>query len=478
VDESDQGGTDLNGDGDTKDEVYHVVDRLTGTVTNLGLAFFFPPRLDADAMLFQVVELGQGQDLNGDGDWLDRVVHFVSFDSPTPLNLGLAVDNPTGFSGDDSLWSFRVSEFAQGVDLDGDGLLNSHVPHVYDSDTGTLVNLAGQGIEPYSISGGRMVVTRAEAVFGMDLNGDGDLLDDVQELKDASLATILRSGLAASPLDDSGFGLGAADAYVLGPQRWFPDVYEVYQGTDLNGDGDQFDTVSHLVDLDTGGVTNLGVHLVAFTGILMDLLAAEGPVTSRVGWVYEPSLGGQDLNGDGDGFDRVLHEWEAPAGTLKNLGIAVRSSHATNSASLLLFLVGELEQGVDLDGDGDLLDDVWHVYEPAQDRLVNLRGGIEGGLSWQPLAFGAGEDFVVFEVSEAATGGIDLNGDGDASDDVLHHFDATAGTITNLGLAVGLTDQLTGRRFTFDVSEAAQGGVDLNADGDTNDRVLHFFDVP
>jgi hypothetical protein len=41
-----------------------------------------------------------------------------------------------------------------------------------------------------------------------------------------------------------------------------------------------------------------------------------------------------------------------------------------------------------------------------------------------------------------------------------------------------LTDQLTGRRFTFDVSEAAQGGVDLNADGDTNDRVLHVFDVP
>jgi len=101
---------------------------------------------------------------------------------------------------------------------------------------------------------------------------------------------------------------------------------------------------------------------------------------------------------------------------------------------------------------------------------------------------------------------VDLNGDGDTEDEVLHVFDVATSKLTNVGLAargmeatdatvtgvdftyVGMCpgfsffgrfdgDACAGPRigdaYVFFVSEAAQGSVDLNGDGDSNDFVVH-----
>ncbi|HVS18804.1 MAG TPA: hypothetical protein VMT18_09420, partial [Planctomycetota bacterium] len=96
---------------------------------NLGLAgevLDADPDLDASAVLVAVSEANQGgTDLNGDGDTFDSVLHVLPRGSDVLVNLGLAL--PTGgvpvqaahIAGDQVL--FLVREVEQGVDLNGDG---------------------------------------------------------------------------------------------------------------------------------------------------------------------------------------------------------------------------------------------------------------------------------------------------------------------------------------------------------------------
>jgi hypothetical protein len=97
--ESDQDTTDLNGDGDTLDYVGHLHDLSTGVTTNLELATE-TIAVAGSTVAFRVNESQQGgTDLNGDGDATDAVL-FVVVVGP------LFAD---GFeSGDTSIWSNTV----------------------------------------------------------------------------------------------------------------------------------------------------------------------------------------------------------------------------------------------------------------------------------------------------------------------------------------------------------------------------------
>jgi hypothetical protein len=86
VAESSQGNSDLNGDGDTSDVVLHIHDAASGTTTNLELAEDKSnyPRFSGRRVAFTVSETDQGNtDLNGDGDTLDTVVHVADFSVQT-----------------------------------------------------------------------------------------------------------------------------------------------------------------------------------------------------------------------------------------------------------------------------------------------------------------------------------------------------------------------------------------------------------
>ena len=87
-----------------------------------------------------------------------------------------------------------------------------------------------------------------------------------------------------------------------------------------------------------------------------------------------------------------------------------------------------------------------------------------------PLA--ADDDWLAYLVSEAAQGGQDLNGDGDTSDGVAVRFDTDDGTAEVLGVAA--TDLAFARRTLFLTVLESQDDTDWNTDGDRNDRVLLF----
>lgn len=85
-------------------------------------------------------------------------------------------------------------------------------------------------------------------------------------------------------------------------------------------------------------------------------------------------------------------------------------------------------------------------------------------------------------VAEAWNGPVDLNGDGDTGDVVLHVHDAATGATTNLGLAIKTVTggipmlSLRGELVAFAASEASMNR-DLNQDGDRVDDVAHVVNV-
>ena len=162
------------------------------------------------------------------------------------------------------------------------------------------------------------------------------------------------------------------------------------------------------------------------------------------------------------------------------------------------FVVSEAEAG-DLNGDGDALDSVLHVFDAKRRTTFNL--GIAASTVCRsaqgppfvvctPVPPVAGKTIVAFLAGESAQGGTDLNADGDAVDDVLYIYDAGTGATTNTRLAVGhgvgrdlssytfpLIPVVAGDGVAVLVGEGEQGGTDLNFDADAADDVLHLIDA-
>ena len=105
------------------------------------------------------------------------------------------------------------------------------------------------------------------------------------------------------------------------------------------------------------------------------------------------------------------------------------------------------------------------------------------GFLLPPLIVG---DTLALLVDERDHGGIDLNGDTDAADQVLHLFEVDTGHLLNVGLAdatvrgpfgspLGTRNPLpletSAQKVMMLVGEADQGGSDLNQDGDADDQV-------
>jgi hypothetical protein len=138
VREDEQGGIDLNGDGDaTDDGVLHVVNWRSGEVRNLGLASeVFDPGLGAtDAyfvdgvFLFRVIESRQLSDRNGDGDLLDAVLHLYDPVADVLVNTRSEM-NVRSHPGAGAWRVFVTRESNQSRDLNGDGDLADRVVQV------------------------------------------------------------------------------------------------------------------------------------------------------------------------------------------------------------------------------------------------------------------------------------------------------------------------------------------------------------
>jgi hypothetical protein len=215
-----------------------------------------------------------------------------------------------------------------------------------------------------------------------------------------------------------------------------------------------------------------------------------------------------DLNGDGDTTDYVV-QIRNEKGALTNLRLAVsmvcrgtlsppfescQPVLPVTDGSIVAFLVGESAQGLDLNGDGEMSDDVLHVYDMKHALLVTTRltaaravGRDTSSYSFPvpPVVSGGG---VALLVGETEQGNIDLNRDGDANDDVLHILEPKSLATLNLSLASASTVgpfgahnpvalQVEHQMVNFVAGEPEQGTADLNSDGDALDQVPYVLNM-
>ena len=451
--ESRQGGLDLNGDGDAADLVQHVYDAETGVATNLGLAAS-TFRIKGDLLAFTVIESAQGaSDRNGDGDSNDGVLHLYRPSTGTLTNVGL--DAAGGLVSSDTHVAFAVSESNQGgADRNGDGDALDTVLHLVDASTGATTNLGGATLSLQFQLDSNLVafVVRESSQGNQSLNGDSDVNDNVLHLYNVADGTT------------SNLGRAAASFQLAGGVVAFAQPESAQGAADANGDGDAFDDVLHYFDAASSTMTNLSSAVEGFQ--LDSQHLAFG--------VREFRQAATDLNGDGDTADLVLHLHDLAASTTVNLGTDATLGFKLDGETLLAFGAWEPGQGAgDLNGDGDISDYVLHVYDIVSGTVINLEVDPSGGFQ----SFQVDGKTLSFGVQEQAQGATDLNLDGDTADIVLHYYQAGAGSIVNLGFDVSAGHQVQADRIAFAVTESRQGLTDLNGDGDTGDIVLHVADV-
>jgi Tol biopolymer transport system component len=150
--------TDLNGDGDHDDSVVHVYDEASATLFNSSLAaeeFVLGPQYAA----VRVKEMGQGEvDLNSDGDTGDDVMHVIGLATRAILNTGQAV-TPCRLEACDPRLPYRVLrdtikfltyEADQSEDLNNDGDLRDLIVQSINGRAATERVKRRNGVAPRS----------------------------------------------------------------------------------------------------------------------------------------------------------------------------------------------------------------------------------------------------------------------------------------------------------------------------------------
>jgi hypothetical protein len=501
VSEAEQGGLDLNGDGDACDRIAFVLELEPLHFRSTGLALGDDAEertlwsCDGEAAAFAVSERAQGGlDRNGDGDAEDLVL--VHLEGATPVAHPLAVRKILA----GGAWiACALDEAAQGArDLDFDGDADGTVLWLLDRRDGSELAFGLRDAQPLAIASDDVALRLAER-DGIDLNGDGDDDDEaVFEVFDgatrllqnttlvlASDAVASAAGTFGVSVSEAGMGLGdltgdgdADDAvfYVYSPARGFsvnlglsvplyppPAVdgeryllfaREAARARDANGDGDRDDWTVHVFE--------------AGPGVLYDTqLASQGSAVLLGGWVAvsvsEAMQGSSDLDGDGEASGNVVHAFELASGTLLSLGI---DAHALEASGERLFLLPSEElAALDWNADGDALDRVLFDWSAA--AAEPRSSGIAAG----ELVAAQGAEVLLVE--REGERGADANGDGDRDDHVLALHDVERGTHRTLALAAGSQARWAGSSVLALIDERAQG-ADLNGDGDCADEVLHL----
>jgi len=186
---------------------------------------------------------------------------------------------------------------------------------------------------------------------------------------------------------------------------------------------------------------------------------------------------GTDLDGDGDLDDNVIRYYDISAGATTNTGAV--GDYPSIDRDVIAFSTSEAQAGQDLNGDGDLDDHVIRYYcipppaPPHTQVLVNTR--TEGERC--SLCDG----ILAFETNETSVG-LDLNGDGDTNDMVVRFYNSITGRTTAVGSALaGCNPSICGTYYgtyilAFETEESWSG--DLNGDGNLDDTFIRYARLP
>ncbi len=257
--------------------------------------------------------------------------------------------------------------------------------------------------------GKRFALLADEALRGEDLNGDNDLEDKVLQLY----------SIESDETENLGYAVESIERVRL-CQSWLLFlVAESSQGEDRNGDGDMEDQVLHAYDIDRAETRNTAGAVKFVEQVQLS--------ESWLFYLVVESSQGRDLNGDSDEADEVLHVYNTETDETRNLGLD-SSRLFEVSGSWLATAVSESDQSEHLNGDRDMEDRVLHIYDLEHDETVNLRQSVS--YSYEFLS----EEWTGFMVDEDAQSR-DLNGDDDMGDEVYHLYNLETREIRNLALA-------------------------------------------
>ncbi|MEQ1698663.1 MAG: fibronectin type III domain-containing protein [Ilumatobacteraceae bacterium] len=421
---------DLNNDGDTADYVLEWVDLGTGQFHNVGISIEQRvPTIVGDVAAIFVGESADEVDRNGDGDAVDTVVAHLNLATGLLTYSGFAAR--TGKTLGENLLVVNVNEAYHGSDVNGDGDLLDDVVVLFDAATGS------------------------RRVLNM-INGGGATSDQPSDYTIGDLSTLPSGSRNAAVLTADGtitplnMGVGQL-AYSGNWAAFYAD--ERMAGFDANSDGVLSGGYVALYNHTTGQVTNTRI-----SGDLPQFSADGKFIYARM---YEPFVG-HDLNGDGDTNDNALAVLPLDGRPLRVVGLAPGCR-----AAAAYLICDELEQGHDSNGDGDRFDEYPYLYDLESGTVTKFPDHGTGQV-WIRAKFAA--------LSERA-GSYQQNGNNvrydrtDVVDPVTHD-------VIDLHL-VGATPGSGGRSadgylntYAMAIVNERARNLDLNGDGDATDRVL------
>ena len=457
-------GVDLNADGDTNDNVLHVWSRATGVTTNVGLATGpGAPLVSQGAVAFTVSESGQGIDCNGDGDTNDNVARIWFGATGTTHNLGLAAHD---LAFDQGVLAFLTPETGFGVDLNADGDTNDDVVQVWKATTDTVANLSFAASGPPLVSDRYVAFAVPESGQHLDLDNDTLLNSDVPVIYNVDDFVLKSSAL---PLSFPTLSLGGSVlGFISGPSMRAYNYNDSATPTNLGA-----------VSAPTAGV---GGGLLAFidgtghyqvwsaatnTTTPLGLAAAGPPVTpvakgGLVALVVSEADQGADLDGDGDMNDNVLELYSGAAHTTTNLGLAVPATHLGFFADPII-------------GDGGIvaaLAESGPTSAPTVRAWTSATGNRSSGVAGGGERFPPGGFTSFFDLHAAGNLVTFVGDDGNA-----RVWNVTSGAVALLGRVDGaapFTPVVADGLIALLASEADQN-ADLNHDGDKTDDVVQVY---
>jgi hypothetical protein len=273
--------------------------------------------------------------------------------------------------------------------------------------------------------------------------------------------------------------LDSSFAVALTPRLFASAVSEARQGgKDLNGDGDTADHVLMVVDLST-------MQTIPTTWDASgDVVASE----TLVGFVTEeprqgvpvpqapqpglqnPGPRGQDLNADGDTRDGVAQIFDLTTRQVTNLGQDASQGILVSNGRVAMITDEANQAKRDLNGDKDTNDLVVQLYDVTRTRLTCLKTAVGG-------AFAFTGTLLAFTIVEEDQGNLDLNGDRDTDDEIVHVYDAGSGRLMNTRQACLDIIATSDRAAAFFTSEYDQGVRDLNGNGNADDNICQVYRI-
>jgi hypothetical protein len=305
----------------------------------------------------------------------------------------------------------------------------------------TNTGVAGEVVAAESFDNGIIAFYTYEGEVGVDLNGDGDMEDDVIRYYNVS------SGITTNTT-----AVGYEPAIGGNIIAFLTDEFSVDE--DLNNDTDKDDIVIRYYDITSGVTNSIGEigYDVAVDNDIITFTVSEGGF-------------GEDLNEDGDSIDRFVWYYNVSTGLTFNATI-ILGAYASKDGNIIAFETWEEWDSIDLNGDGDAVDSVIRYYNMSTATITNTTAvGHEVSIDGNIIAFYTSED----DISE------DLNYDGDMSDRIIRYYNISSGTITNTAV-YGTFPCVKGNVIAFETWEP-DFGEDLNGDGNVDDNVIRYYDI-